>query len=541
MVEEQMASMSRREFNKKLTGGLLAASVAGPGAISLEAISGWSSGERRPNFVFLCSDQHSAKYSGFAGHPFVKTPNMDRIAANGVQCSAAYCGSPLCVPGRSSMMTGLYASDVNSFCNSTVYDGSHPTWGKRLRDAGYYCWAVGKQDLNPACDLGFVESGVEHGHAKKPDITSLFRRPVGYRIREREGIDGGLQGESKGELEETGNRSISGRDELDTRTAVRFLKEEAPKLKKPWVAFIGLREPHPPWTGRREYYEDYLPRIEVPRVSIDELEQLPLPYQVMRNFKRISTPIPEERIRRAMAAYFSMVSQLDDHVGEIYRCLEETNQIGNTYFIYTSDHGESLGEHGMWLKNNLYEGPARIPLLISGPDVPKGGTIGTPVSHIDLVATMVQWAGLQMPRELRGTSLLRMMNDKPEGGPQFVYAESHSEGNPTGSFMIRKGEWKLIHFSYYGDLLFNLKEDPGEKHNRVDDPSVHDVVAELQSILRQHVDPEEVTERAFATQEKVLRGFVEKMNEEELFELMRSRMGDGQARVMARMLNKSRK
>ncbi len=529
-----MSSVSRRDFNKSLAGGLLGLSVLGPRAISLERPAGQPPRSARPNFVFVCSDQHNAKYTGFAGHPFVKTPNLDRIAQQGVTFTAAYCSSPLCVPGRSGLMTGMYPSDVNSFCNSTVYDGSHPTWGKRLRDSGYHCWAVGKQDMNPAVDMGFIEAGVDHGHAKKPDITSLFRRPVGYRIGEREGIDGAVRDTKEGK----GGTNFE-RDERDTDVALKFIRTEAGKLGKPWVAFLGLREPHPPWIGSKEFYGLYLPLVRVPEVTIEELEALPLPYQVMRNFKRISTPIPEERIRRAIAAYLSMVSELDVHVGKIYDSLQETGQIDNTYFIYTSDHGESLGENGMWLKNNLYEGPAHIPLIVSGPGLPKGKVIDAPVSHLDLVATMLEWSGMQIPGGLRGSSLVPLLNGKGSG-PQFVYAESHSEGNPTGSFMIRKGEWKLIHFSYYGDYLFNLKEDPGEKHNRANDPAGHEILLDLRSILRRQVDPEGVTEKAFAAQKKVLDGFVKRMDEEQLFELFRSRLGDGEARVMAKMLKGAR-
>jgi choline-sulfatase len=303
------------------------------------------------------------------------------------------------------------------------------------------------------------------------------------------------------------------------------------------VAFVGLREPHPPWIGSKEYFETYLPLVRVPEVTTEELERIPLPYQVMRNFKRISTPIPQERIRRAIAAYLSMVSELDGHIGHIYDALQETRQLDNTIFIYTSDHGESLGEHGMWLKNNLYEGPAHIPLVMSGPGLPKGKVIDNPVSHLDLVATMLEWSGMKIPAGLRGRSLTPLVDGKGIG-PEFVYAESHSEGNPTGSFMIRKGDWKLVHFSYYGDYLFNLKDDPAEKHNRADDPAARDVLKELQSILRKQVDPEEVTERAFTAQKKVLDGLVGKMNEEQLFEYFRSRMGDGQARVIAKSLKR---
>lgn len=536
MAKDTGSSMNRREFSKTIAGGLLGATVMGPAAISVGEFRRESSPARKPNFIFLCSDQHSARFMGAAGHPLVRTPNLDRIASKGVAFTSAYCSSPLCVPGRSSMMTGMYPSDVNSFCNSTVYDGSYPTWGKRLRDASYHCWAVGKQDLNPAYDLGFTGANVENGHARKPDITSLFRRPVGYRVGEREGIDGGSYLRSEGDSQDSRPRLNPGRDARDTRAACDFLRNEAVRLSTPWAAFIGLREPHPEWSGLKEYYDYYLPLVAVPTVSLEELEQLPLPYQAMRNFKRISTPIPEERIRRAIAAYLSMVTELDSYVGEIYRCLEETGQIDNTYFIYTSDHGESLGEHGMWLKNNLYECATRIPLVISGPKLPRGETIDTPVSHVDLVATMIEWAGMPTPAELRGTSLSPLIDGRSGTGPAFVYAESHSEGNPTGSCMVRKGPWKLIHFSYYEDYLFNLEEDPEEKHNRAGDPALKGVIEELRSTLRRQVDPEEITERAFAAQKRMLDGFAERMSEEELFELMRSRLGDGQARVIAKRL-----
>ncbi len=535
-----MTTISRREFNKKMTAGVAGVTVATFGGLRLENAFADRPDRKRPNFVFLCSDQHSAQYAGFSGHPFVKTPNLDRIAGRGVRFSAAYCGSPLCVPSRSSMMTGMYASDLNSFCNSTVYDGSHPTWGKMFRDSGYYCWAVGKQDLNPAFDLGFVEAGVEHGHAKKPDITSLFRRPVGYRIGEREGIDGETHEDIR-----TGGKKKNllnpDRDVQDTEIALKFLRNESPGLNKPWAAFIGLREPHPVWSGLKRYYDEYLPRVQVPQVSAGELEALPLPYQVMRSFKRISTPIPEERVRRAIAAYLAMVSELDDRIGEVYRCLEETGQIDNTIFIYTSDHGESLGQHGMWLKNNLYEGCVNVPLIISGPGVEKGKTIGTPVGHVDVVATMLELGSVQTPKGLRGTTLCPVLSGGNGNLPPFVYSESHSEGNPTGSCMIRKGEWKLIHFSYYQDLLFNLRADPGERHNRIGDAGVRDVVKDLQSTLRGAVDPEEVTERAFAAQETMLNRFATEMNEEELFGMLKSRLGDGQARVLAKMLKNRKK
>jgi choline-sulfatase len=533
----RMGEMSRREFAATMSAGVLGMAAAGTRVLAGALPSDADAKQRRPNIVVICADQHSGRYAGFAGHELVRTPHLDRIAAQGVSFSQAYCGSPVCVPGRACLMTGMYPSDVNSFCNSTVFDGSHPTWGRRMRDAGYYCWASGKLDLDPAVDLGFEGVEIEAGgHAKQPDITSLFRRPVGYRTGEREQIDGTTIVPGAGDGGGKSEKTNSSRDERTTRHAIEFFERTSRGMVSPWTAFVGYRQPHPPWIAQPKYFEYYLPRVKAPAVSIDELERLPLPYQVMRNFKQISTPIPEERMKRAAAAYFSMISELDDNIGRIYDCLERTHQLENTYIMYTSDHGESLGEHGMWMKNNLFEGAANVPFLISGPGLPSGTMIDTPVGHIDLVATLLEISGAAEAKAVRGTSLLPLLMGQKGTAPTFVYGESHSEGNPTGSFMLRRDEWKLIHFSSYGDCLFNLRMDPGEKHNLIDDPKAKVVADELRTLLHRTVDTNAITTQAFAAQEKILNGFVRTMDERQLVELFRSRLGEGQAHILAAML-----
>lgn len=520
-----MNKMSRRDFGKRLFLGAAGITAMGNGILPLSGMTKNISFQegRKPNFVFICSDQHGYKYNGFAGHPFIKTPNLDKIAQKGVVFNSNYTGNPVCAPGRSSMMTGMYSSDTNSFCNSTVYDGTFPTWGKMLRDSGYYCWATGKQDMNPDEDMGFVEVNVDHGHASRPDITSLFRRPAIYRMGERESIDGKA-------------RESRNRDEEDMKAAVDFLKKDSAKLDKPWVCYVGFHEPHPDFTGLRKYYDEYLQKTDAPEVPIEELEGLPLAYQEMRNFKRISTPIPSDRIKRTKAAYFAMISELDEYIGKVYDAVEESGQLDNTIFIYTSDHGESLGEHGMWLKNNLYDCASRVPLVISGPDIPKGKIIDEPTGHIDLVASMMEWACLTNAKHLRGTSLTHLINGDKSKAPGFAYTESHSEGNPTGSCMIRVGNWKLMHFSYYEDCLFNLKDDPGEKHNLAPNPKYKEKTEELRKILYSRINPEEITDRAFNLQDTILKKIADSSSHDELFNLLKSRLGPGQAEVISRKL-----
>lgn len=520
-----MKKINRRDFSKRIALGAAGLTAMGSGLMPLQAMSGsFKQNERkRPNIVYICSDQHNAKYLGYAGHPFVRTPNMDKIAKRGVVFNSAYSGNPVCVPGRSCLMTGMYSSDLNSFCNSTVYDGSYPTWGKMLRDSGYYCWATGKQDMNPDFDMGFVEVDVKHGHATKPDITSLFRRPCIYRVGEREGVDG-----------EPSDKRNSDYENMEY--AVNFIENESVKLDRPWACYVGYHEPHPSFKGFRKYYEEYLEKVSVPEVSIEELEDLPLSYQEMRHYKRIATPIPDERIKRARAAYFAMITELDEYIGNVYDAVEKTGQLDNTYFIYTSDHGESLGEHGLWYKNTLYDTASRVPLVISGPGLPAGKILNQPMGHIDLVAAMMEWAGAKETKHLRGTSFMPTINGNPEKGPQFAYTESHSEGNITGSCMIRVGDWKLMHFSYYGDRLYNMKDDPDEKHNLIDDVQYKGKADELRKLLYSKVDPEEITERAFRLQDKMLDDFARTKSEDELMKMFKGRLGEGQSKLMINKL-----
>ena len=275
----------------------------------------------------------------------------------------------------------------------------------------------------------------------------------------------------------------------------------------------------------------------MPNIPPGHLEDLHLVYQELRHFKRIATPIPEERIRRARAAYYAMISELDEYIGRLLDALEKSGQLENTIFIYTSDHGESLGEHGLWYKNNLYDVAARVPLIMMGPGIPKGKRVTSPIGHVDVVATILEWANIKQPPELRGHSLTSLLGGASGDHPEFAFSESHSEGNCTGSFMIRKGDWKYIHFTWYDDMLFNVKEDPNEFNNRIDDPTTKKIVAELKAILESLIDTEAVTIRAFKTQEGILKKWANQMTEEELFEQFKSRLGSGQARSMAKMVN----
>jgi choline-sulfatase len=501
-----MAEMTRRSFASGVTGGL--------GALAAPA-------SRRPNIVFICSDQHSGLALGCAGHPVVRTPNLDRLAGMGVRFGNAYSGNPVCVPARASMMTGRFASDVGSYCNSTVL-GRVPSWGNYLKQAGYHCWATGKMDLSQGADYGFEEAATGHGHAAKPDITSLFRAPVCFRPGERGEVDGRFV-----------ERGVDSDGEL-ARRVIGYMRGRG---AGPWAAYGGMHLPHPAWVAQKKYEEIYPPaKMPLPNIPPGYLERRHTAFQVLANFKNIQVPIPEARVRRARAAYFGMITEMDEYVGWVLDEVEKSGQMGNTLFVYTSDHGEMGGEHGLWLKNVLLEPAARVPLIMAGAGLPAGRVVETPVSHVDMVATMLDMAGAPRPPELRGHSLAPLAHGRRGDHPGFAFSESHSEGNVTGSFMIRKGDWKYIYFAGDQPLLFNLKNDPGELRNLAADPSAATVRKELHGILTGLLDPDAVSERAFREQERVLAAMVRRMRPEEFYKEIAGRLGAAQAHVQTRRL-----
>ncbi len=475
-----------------------------------------------PNIVYICSDQHSFRFTGYAGHPLVQSPSMDALAERGTVFSSAYCGSPVCVPGRACLMTGMYPSDCNSFCNSTVWDGSYPTWGTLMGKAGYHCVATGKFDLDAERELGFECMTVTNGHAIDADITSLFRRPLlGFRNGQRAGMDGGTREEPH-------------RDKKYTDIATDWIHEKSRGIDGPWLLYAGFSQPHSPFRCLPEHFEKYpLDRIDLPDFTNEEREQMHEPYQMRRSNPSTSVPVPEQNLRRMRAAYYGMITELDDYIGQIVAALESTGQLDDTIVLYTSDHGESLGEHDLWTKGNMFEDSAHIPLVMAGPGIPSGQTVDTAVAHVDLVPTMLDIAGGDTPDHLRGHSLIPLMSGEPGNHPGFSYTESHSGGNVTGSYLIREGDWKYIHFTWFDDLLFNVAEDPMEKINRIDDPDVSEILDRLRERLHSQVQPEALTRRAFQVQRDFLDSYVASKTEDELTAAFESRMGPGFARAMA--------
>jgi choline-sulfatase len=197
--------------------------------------------------------------------------------------------------------------------------------------------------------------------------------------------------------------------------------------------------------------------------------------------------VDDAKRRRAISAYYALCTMMDEHVGAIGAALEETGAAETTSVIYTSDHGEALGERSHWGKSNLYGECTQVPLVMAGPDVPSGSTCDTPVNLIDLAPTFLSAFGLA-ETSLPGRSLFEIARE-PREPARASFSEYHAVGAPSGAFMLRKGRWKYHEYIGYPSELFDLASDPDEKINKANDPSCSDVVVELRCELRQIVDP----------------------------------------------------
>lgn len=449
------------------------------------------------NLLFIISDEHNKRVLGSYGHPLVKTPHLDRLAARGTRFASAYTNCPICVPARASFATGQYVHQIRYWDNAIAYDGRVPSWGHRLMAQGHRVTSIGKLHYvdSDARRNGFDEEVLPlHIVNGVGDLLGLIRdelprRPGSARLGPEAG---------RGESEYTHyDRSIA-------QETVRWLSEEAPRYRsRPWALYVGFVSPHFPLIAPAAFYDLY-PEDRVPWPDMYDHDKRPRhPFtDAMRKCLCFDEAFDPPMVRRAIAAYMGLVSFLDDNIGKILRALEETGLAASTRVIYSSDHGDNLGTRGMWGKSTMYEESAGIPLILAGPGVPQGAACETPVSLVDAFPTFIEALGAAAdPRDaaLPGRSLLDIAQGR--GAERTVLSEYHAAGAVCGAYMIRKGRYKYIHYVGLPPMLFDLERDPYERSDLGRDPGYANAVAECAAALRKIVDPEAVDRLAKADQQ----------------------------------------
>lgn len=450
--------------------------------------------EAPTNLLLLMSDEHSRKALGCYGNDRALTPNIDRLAARGTLFANAYTPCPICVPARASFATGLYGHASGHWDNATPYIGEPHSWGHRLQRNGNRVGSIGKLHYRNADDpTGFdFQELPMHLVNGIGDLLGCVREPLPVRWKTRD------MAEKIG----PGETSYTRYDRNITDAAVAWLEARAEEHRpeKPWTAFVSLVAPHFPLIAPEDFYALYAESGMMPRKPVPDPEH---PWMAALRQCFVYDNFTDEKTRVALASYYGLVSFLDANLGRILDTLEETGLAATTRVVYVSDHGDSMGERGLWGKSNLLEEACGIPTIIAGPGIPEGRRSETPVNLTDIYPTVLDTAGLAPDDSRPGASLAALAN-APDDPERAVFSEYHAAGAVTGAFMIRKGRWKLIHFAGLAPQLFDLADDPDETHDLGESAEHGGIRAELEAELRAVCDPDEVDRRAKRDQAAIL-------------------------------------
>ena len=444
------------------------------------------------NVLVICSDQHCREATGCYGHPLVRTPNIDALAARGTAFDVAYSAGPICVSARAGIQTGRWVHQLGTWSSAEPYDGSVPGWGHRLQAENRASVSIGKLHFRSTRDnngfseeiipvhvlngIGFTSSLVRDGLETYPS-NSDFANDIG-------------RGESR----------YTKYDRKVCELSCSWLTDVAPELDQAWTLFCSFVAPHHPIVAPDEFYDLYdRDQIDMPRLhAAGERPDHPVldVCQVIWDYDRHFRDA--DHIREARLSYFGYVSFMDHNVGRVLAALEDSGQADNTLVIYVSDHGEMLGNHGLWAKMNMYEESSAIPLIAAGPGMPSGVRCTAPASHIDLQPTILKAHGLDDETGLDGVALQDLVSGGHED--RAVLSEYHERGAITGMFMTRWRNWKYIAYPGYPPQLFDMAADPIESSDLGRDPAHAANRALCDDKLREIVDYEAANRRCFADQ-----------------------------------------
>ncbi|GAB3686362.1 choline-sulfatase [Salinisphaera aquimarina] len=424
---------------------------------------------RRPNILVIMADQVNGTLFADGPAQFLHVPHLRSLAERSVRFSNAYTPSPLCAPGRAAFMSGQLPSRTGVYDNAAEFPSSVPTWAHHLRRAGYRTCLSGK--------MHFVGPDQLHGFEERL-TTDVYPADFGwtpdYR-RSDERIDWWYH--NLGSVTGAGVAEISNQMEYDDEVA--FLAEQ--KLfdlsrghdERPWCLCASFTHPHDPYVARRRFWDMYADCAHLqPEVDpIAYADQDPHSQRLFEANNYRNFDIRPEHVGNARRGYFANISYIDDKIGGILDVLERTRMADNTIVLFVSDHGDMLGERGLWFKMSPFEGSARIPLMISAPGLAPA-RVDTPVSSIDVNATLADLVGIDLAAIepwTDGQSLLPLARGEPRDAP--VYMEYAAEGSQAPLVSIRQGRWKYNHCTIDPPQLFDLDNDPRELENLAPDPA----------------------------------------------------------------------
>ncbi|MBM4033848.1 MAG: choline-sulfatase [Planctomycetes bacterium] len=466
--------------------------------------------ERPPNLLVIMSDEHNAGVTGCYGNRLVRTPHLDALAARGVVFESAYTPSPLCVPARLAFTAGKHVSRIGAWSNACwLPSPDYPSLPRILNAAGYESFLCGKQHYDASHRYGFTEIG---GNMNNSFMTGLGARRAADDARVNTATR-----DARFAQFHPGEGGVQPHDRRVTAGVAEFLAKRR-RADKPFFLFAGYLAPHFPLIVPEPYWEPYKGKVPMPVLPPGHVDAQPLNYHHLRRGFGVAETDPE-LVRKGRELYHGLTQWMDEQVGKLLDALARSEAAQDTVVVYTTDHGENMGEHALWWKNCMYEHAARVPLIVSWPERWKGGgrRVGA-CSLLDLVQTLAELGGAKTPDDWNGTSLCPWLDEPSTSlgpGPKAPWkdvavSEYYAHNIASGYAMLRTGSHKYVYHTPPDKdhpaqrELYDLAADPGEFTNLAERPEHKARVEQLHAALVKELGehPDETEQRCRASYAK---------------------------------------
>jgi choline-sulfatase len=420
----------------------------------------------RPNFLILMADQLTARALPAYGNTVAKTPHIDALAGSGVIFDSFYCNSPLCAPSRFSFLSGRQVSAIGAYDNAAEFPAQVPTFAHYLRRAGYQTILSGKMHFCGADQLhGFEERLTTDIYPSDfgwtPDWTRFEHRPAWYHSMDSVTQAGPC----------TRTNQIDFDDEVVFNARRKLFDMARGNDRRPFCMVASMTHPHDPYAIPQPYWDRYAGvEIDMPRVRIAARELDPHSRRLRHVCGLDQQAVNELQVRNARRAYYGAVSYVDDQVGELLAALADARFAANTIVMVLADHGDMLGERGLWYKMNFFEPACRIPLIVHAPGRFAPRRVPHSASLVDVLPTLCELAGTEpdYATALDGLSLTAQLEG--DAGKDEVIGEYLAEGAIAPLVMIKRGSYKFVHSPADPDQLYDVQSDPDELQNLVANP-----------------------------------------------------------------------
>lgn len=439
----------------------------------------------RPNILLIMADQLSALALPCYGNKVSKTPNINIMANNGTVFENNYCNFPVSAPSRASMMCGRLPASIDCYDNGSEFKSSIPTFIHFLRNEGYYTCLSGK--------MHFVGPDQLHGFEDRL-TTEIY--PADFSWTANWKVDGrsvksneisGIETALDASDVYAWNMQMDYDEEVFFQSKRKLYELSREKREKQFCMCTSFSQPHDPFITTKEYWDLYKDdEIDMPKTSLKDVGSQDEHSKYLYEMYRMEKISGKEDIINARHAYYGMISYIDKKIGQLIKVLKDTGLIENTIVILTSDHGEMLGERGMWYKKTFFEPSLRVPLIMYSPNLITPKKVKLNTSLVDVAPTIIDFCcsnAKDFKDIFDGNSLFNIIHEKSDNWEDILYAEHNDSGTQGPRLMVKKGNFKYIWSENYEPILYDLQSDPKELNNLANVPIYKDVLDTLHALV----------------------------------------------------------